>query len=452
LSRLIGVLALAILFVTVATPAAARSQPPWLVISDLHYSPFIGGSAPSHYGYDTNDALFDSLLAQLKRTDPNAPVVIVAGDFLAHGFPPARAAATMAYVARRFDRAFPHAQFVITLGNNDSDCGDYEATLDGPFLRAVASAWQPLVDRHGAAPNFSRTFSHDGGYVATLPVPNLRAVSVNDVYDTVRYRDRCGTGNPAATSLGDLDRTLQSGSPHERTWLITHVPPGIDAYSTAHLGHHLFVVPFMRPSARDQFLRAIGASGDRVSLVIAGHIHHFSFRLSDAGRPAHDVPILIAPSVSPIFGNSPGYLTLDVAANGDVENVTETAYLEGRWQRIGDLASEGVARFTAPELAVYEARLERGGGAAADRFVRLYMGGAPPEISRKDYRVYWCAATALGETDEQRCTSSGGFWVFTRRALLVGGAIALGASCMATSIVIAVIRRRRAAATEKRRA
>jgi predicted phosphodiesterase len=430
--------------VALEAPAAEPPPAPWLVVSDLHYSPFLHGDRPSHFGYDTNDALFDSLLAQLKASDPNAPVVILAGDFLAHGFPPAKASATMAYVAERFDRTFPHAQFVITLGNNDSDCGDYEATLDGPFLRDVANAWKPLVDRRGAAPDFVRTFSHDGGYVATLPRPHLRAIAVNDVYDTARYRNACGSGDPAATSIGDLDRTLQSGPPSERAWLVTHVPPGIDAYSTSHLAHRLFVVPFMRPGAREALLRAIDNARDRVSLVIAGHVHHFSFRLSDASHPARDVPILVAPSISPIFGNSPGYLTLDVDASGVVGNVTETSYLDGSWQRIGDLASEGVTHFTAPELAAYQARLERN-QTLADRFVRLYMGGAWPEISSRNYRVYWCATTALGTSEAQRCMASGGFGVFTGRALVVIGVFVLVLGSIAVAIVRAVGRRRRRA-------
>ncbi len=426
----------------IEAPAAEPRSAPWLVVSDLHYSPFLHGDRPSRFGYDTNDALFDSLLAQLKGSDPNAPVVILAGDFLAHGFPRAKASATMAYIAERFDHTFPHAQFVITLGNNDSDCGDYEATLDGPFLRDVANAWKPLVDRRGAAPDFVRTFSHDGGYVAMLPRPNLRAVAVNDVYDTVRYRNPCGAGDPAATSLGDLDRTLQSGHVAERTWLVTHVPPGIDAYSTSHLAHRLFVVPFMRPGAREALLRAIGNVRDRVSLVIAGHVHHFSFRLSDASHPARDVPILVAPSISPIFGNSPGYLMLDVDASGVVGNVTETSYLDGSWRRIGDLASEGVAHFTAPELAAYHARLERN-RSLADRFVRLYMGGARPEISPKNYRVYWCAATALGVSEEQHCDASGGFGVFTGRALAALAVVALVVGCVVVAVVRALRRRRR---------
>lgn len=423
---------------SVAESAAAH----WLVISDIHIAPWMRKRTPSSYGHDTNPTLLESLIAQVKRTEPDPPVVIIPGDFLGHGFGLANAAAEMAVLARRFDAAFPHAQFVIALGNNDSDCGDYEVAIDGPFLRAVARAWRPLVDRRGAAPDFARTFAHDGGYVATLPVPHLRAVVVNDVYDSIRYRNRCGTGSPAGTSLGDLDRALRGGPPQARAWIVTHVPPGIDAFSTAYYVHHLFVVPFMRPGAREHLVRTIDDPRNRVDLVIAGHTHHFSYRLSDAGPEGRDVPILVAPSVSPILGNAPSYLTLDVDAAGGVRNVAETSYLAGAWRRVGDLASEGVAAFSAPELARYQARLERDPALDA-RYERLYMGGAPSEITPKNFRVYWCAATALGASAEQACTASGGFGVFTARALIVAAVLAMLVLACAIALTRAVLRRRR---------
>jgi len=426
------------------TEAAARpAGTPWIVVSDVHYAPFgrFGASSlPATYGSDTNEALLDSLLAELKEAVPDPPVVVIAGDFLGHGFPVAKAAATMAVLARRFDATYPRAQFVITLGNNDSDCGDYETTLDGPFLRAVARAWEPLVDRHGAAPDFERTFSHDGAYVARLPVPGLRAVVVNDIYDSVRYRNACGRGNPAATSLADLSRMLGNAG-NERTWLVTHVPPGIDAYSTAHLAHRLLLVPFLRPGARERLVATIDDPRSRVALVIAGHTHHFSFRLSDAGEPGRDVPILVAPSVSPIFGNAPSYLTLNVAADGAVQNVAETSYLDDGWKRVGDLAGQGVTAFSAPQLAAYEARLDRS-LAAREAYERLYSGGAPSEIDESNWRIYRCAMSALSATSEGRCTNSGGLSVLTERAVRVLFVVAAVVVVAALALTVAFRRRR----------
>ena len=428
------------------TVAAVPSERPWLVISDVHYMPFgrAGRSkTPSRAGADTNPALFASLLAELARTEPDPPVVIIAGDFLGHGFPVAKAAATMAYLARRFDRAFPRAQFVIVLGNNDSACGDYEQTADSAFLRDTARAWRPLVDRAGAAPDFVRSFSHTGGYVARLPRPGLRAVVVDDVYDALRYRDACGTGDPAAMSLGYLDRTLARAPRDERTWLVTHVPPGIDAFSTAHLAHRLVVVPFMRPGARERLVGLIGRRSDGVALVVTGHTHHFSFRVSRTNDARGGVPILVAPSVSPIFRNAPSFLTLDVARDGTVRDVVETSYAGGRWRRIGSLADRGVAAFTAADLLAYRDRLARG-TASRTAFATLYAGGAASEIDDRNWPIYRCAITAFSASEMRACTNAGGIGLVTGRAfafLVVFGAIAIAIAIACAVAAIAAFRR-----------
>lgn len=429
------------------TPARGAERRPWLVISDIHYDPFARDKKPSPPSRDTNTALLNSLLAELRRSAPDPPVVIMTGDFLAHNNRTRDAANTMAYLARRFEATYPHAQFVITLGNNDSDCGDYEASLGGAFLSDVAHAWAPLVDRGGVAPNFVKSFSRDGGYSAKLPIRGLRAVVLNDVYDTIRYRDACGqNANPAAASFEALTRALAAGPSNERTWLVTHVPPGIDAFSTAHLAHRLLVVPFLRSGARERLTDVINEPRNRVTLVIAGHTHKFAYRLSNAGA-AYDVPILLAPSVSPIFLNSASFLTLDVGATGDVGNVAETSYFGGRWQRVGDLASLGVPRFDVRSLEGLQRRLESE-PALRERFATLYSGAGVRDITPKNWRAYWCAATNLSAGEFRSCSSEGGFGILTGRALRIVIVLATFAIVLAVAIVVAVVRGRRRAARQ----
>lgn len=416
----------------------------WLVIADVHFDPFSRRRAPSRPGSDTNEALLASLFTELRRTIPNPPVVVIAGDFLRHGMPNADATGAMVNLARRFDRLFPHAQFVITLGNNDSDCGDYHVQLGGTFLHRVALAWAPLVDRRGAAPDFVRTFSRDGSYVARLPLLHRRAVVVNDIYDTVRYRDACGTGNPAATSLGTLARMLASAPRDDRNWIVTHVPPGIDAFSTARLAHGLVVVPFLRPGARERLVGLIDDPANRTALVITGHTHHFAFRLSDASGPGKDrldVPILVAPSVSPIFRNAPAFLTLDVSPDGIVDDVTETAFDGTAWRRIDDLASVGATPFAPGPLERYQRRLAKD-AELRGRYIRMYAGGAPPEIDAGNWRIYWCAATSMTAAAMRACTDAGGLSVFTGRGL-AGLALLLLLAVLAGTGIAFVLRRRR---------
>ena len=141
---------------------------------------------------------------------------------------------TIAYLALRFDATYPRAQFLLTLGNNDSYCGDYQATPDSPFLLHTARAWAPLVNRHGRAPGFVASFRHLGSYTAKLPVPGLHAVSVDDVFWSADYENTCGTAGqePALDQANWLMRAMQAVPRGQRAWLATHIPTGIDAYAT----------------------------------------------------------------------------------------------------------------------------------------------------------------------------------------------------------------------------
>jgi len=239
--------------VPASSPTAphAGSTAPWLLVSDVHFNPFDdaalvdaldrapvmhwrgiferGGAATSTFFTDTNYALLRSALKAMQTKAPAPPVVAVAGDFLAHEFPaqyaraePGRTQAdyerfvdkTIAFLASQFDAAFPSAQFVITLGNNDGYCGDYRSTPSSPFLQHMADAWQPLVDRGGAAPDFRRDFPAAGYYTATLPAAGTaraQAVVLNSVVWSAKYGNACGdTGSdPGSAELDWLIRTLQ---------------------------------------------------------------------------------------------------------------------------------------------------------------------------------------------------------------------------------------------------
>ena len=403
-------------------PAAARAaQAPWLAISDVHYGP--GPSRrPSRFGKDTNFSLLLTMLAEARLVDPNPPVVLLSGDFLAHGLPDRDATPTFVELARRFNETFPHAQFLITLGNNDSNCGDYQVPIDGPFLAAIANAWEPLVNRRGAAPDFAKRFAHDGGYVARLPLPGLRVVVANDVVGSLRYGNSCaGQVDAPAEVIAGFRRDLDAGKAGERTWVLFHIPPGIDAYSTTYLAHHLGILPFLKPSARESLDAAITDPRHGVTLAIAGHTHKFGFRIDSNGN-GH-VPMLLVPSVSPIFNNGPSFLTLDVASDATLNDATEWSYVHRKWLRLGDLRALGVARFTVPELEALQGRLARDPALRAT-FSRLYSGGGPPEIKPSNWRSYWCAVDNLSSTAYERCTGQGGFSIITERGLLLAGFVA----------------------------
>lgn len=436
-----------VLLVFVVWPQPVRAAQPWLFVNDVHFDPFSHKKRAVSHGSDTNEALLVSLLAEMKRLAPDPPVIVMAGDFLAHYIRPGTAGPTMIALAKRFGAAFPHTQFLMALGNEDSDCGDYAVTPDSNFLRIVTKAWAPLVDRNGAAPDFRRTFPHDGFYTAKLPIPGVRAVVADNAYWSTFYRNSCGKAgdNPTRNSLAELNRALRPATPGERLWLVMHIPPGIDASSTAHRTHHLVVVPFMRPGPREAVMDFIADPARHVELVVTAHIHRFSFRVIDR-RNAAPVPLLISPAVSPIFGNSPSFLTADVGADGIIHNLEEHAYVERRWQDIGGLGSLDTSEFTGPALVDLQHRLERD-PKLRDTYEALYMGDSSyQEIDPGAWRTYYCAISTFSSTSFRQCVDEGGFSFITSRGILAIVAVVASVAAISAGIVALIVRVRRARA------
>jgi uncharacterized protein YjeT (DUF2065 family) len=418
-----------------AAPAAAA---PWLFVSDIHLKAVSKRSLPSGAGHDTNAALFASAIRAMQRTDPHPPVVVVTGDLLAHGIDRRAATATAVRVARQLGAAFPQAQFVLALGNNDSACGDYALAPNARFLRDVAAAWAPLVNRGGAAPDFARTFVRDGFYTARLPDAGLRAVVIDDVFWSPRYHAGCGAaGNVADAEMNELLAAVQRAP--GPVWVLFHIPPGVDAFSTVQVSKGLAIVPFLAPARRDRMLAALESAPGKIVLAVGAHTHRFAYRIAGAAG-ARPVPMLLVPAISPVYGNAPSFLTANVDARGIPHDVEEYSYRSGAWRDTGGLRELGVTAFTAPQLLAAQARLAHDPQARAT-FARLYGGGGRPEIEESNWRGYWCAATAFATAPYRACAGTGGISLITGRgvAVLVAGC---GVLVAAGALAVWLLRRR----------
>jgi sphingomyelin phosphodiesterase acid-like 3 len=342
----------------------------------------------------------------------------------------------MAALAERFDRAFPKAQFVIALGNEDSGCTDYGFAPGSAFARGTAAVWAPLVNRNGAAPNFAATFARDGFYTARLPLEHTTAVVIDDVFWSPRYRS-CGEGGGGARTMSELRAALRE--PGDRHWVVAHIPPGIDAYTTAHLAHSLAIVPFLDPDQRYEFVSLIDNPANRVSLVLAAHTHKFSYRI--LGKiPEAPLPVFLIPALSPIFGNAPSFLTVDVEPSGTIRSAEDHAYLDGAWTVAGGTQTLGLSEVTGANLLKLQERLENDETLRAV-YARLYESGAKPEINDRNWRIYWCAATNFSTGDFRACSGAGGFGLITRRGERLAALAAL--LVLVAICVVAAIRLQR---------
>ncbi len=426
----------------VPLPAGAA---PWLFVSDIHLDPASHDSVPVAMGDDTNGALLDSALREMRAVDPGAPVVFITGDFFAHHFRYASSRATMGRIAGAFRAAFPHAQFVIALGNEDSACGDYRLAPNAAFLRDTAADWSALVDPHGEAPGFVRTFSRNGSYVTHLP-GGITAFVADNVFWSPWYRAGCTNGGAPDGTFEDLARAFPPDGGGRR-WVIAHIPPGIDAFSSVWVAHRLATVPFLRAPAQARLLGMLSDPRRGIALLLDAHTHKFAYRIAGASGP-HPVPVLLIPSISPYFGNAPSFLTVGVGADGTIRDARVHAYDGHGWRELGGLDSLGLHAFTATELSALQARLHDDPALRAV-FANLYGGGVqPPEIDERDWRAYWCAATALQPAEYRRCAGSGGVGLLTLRGLFV---VAAGLAVCAAIVVAALLLFRRRGAGSRAR-
>jgi hypothetical protein len=456
LARLFAFVLLGSLLLAPRVAGAATPQR-WLIVSDVHFDPFsdpriVGrlNAAPverwrgifastrtaafSNYGSDTNYPLLESALQGMNREVSDPDVVIVAGDFLAHDFQKKFQAATklqdepsyeafvdktIAFLASEFHVAFPRARFVPVIGNNDSYCGDYASTPNSPFLAHMAQAWKTAV----AAPDanaWAAQFATGGYYSLPLPIAGAQAVVLNDVFWSAKYANHCGeaSADPGGDELTWLRRTLSQNTAHRPVWVIGHIPVGVDVFSTLMKGMQGSgdVTMMLADPYNAALIALLGDPRLNVVMSIVGHTHMNAFRVlgPDASHPV--APMLLVPSISPVYNNNPAFTIADVDPQGagiedervfvlqDLSLLAKGGKRPAEWGREYDFGSVfGHGALDAAHLDGVEHTMfddER----VRMRFEEYYdseSGRAP--ITEATWRAYWCGNVALTATSFAAC-------------------------------------------------
>jgi sphingomyelin phosphodiesterase acid-like 3 len=281
-------------------------------------------------GEDTSEALLKSSLRAMREDASRAKFVIVSGDLMAHAFsckyatlfPNAAPGAyrsfaekTVEYVIESLRAALPGVPVYAALGNNDSDCTDYQLDAGGKFLDDEGREFTrgfSAADRQQAA----RTFAEGGYYTVRLPAPmeRTRLLVMDDLFMSRRY-ETCGgkeDSAPAAAQIAWLEQELNAArTRHEKVWVMAHIPPGVDAYSTAAKGKDICAgnkpTMFLSSEALPELMAKYG---DVIKLAIFAHTHMDEMRLLKAaneGAGQDGVAVKMVPSISPIDGNNPAF-------------------------------------------------------------------------------------------------------------------------------------------------
>jgi sphingomyelin phosphodiesterase acid-like 3 len=294
-------------------------------------------------GEDTTYKLFDSSLRAIASNAARAKFVTVSGDLIAHSFtckfnavfPDAKPGDYQAFVEKTIEfvvnslrEALPGAPVYAALGNNDSDCGDYQLDANGAFLAAtgqVLAADLPASEKKQAESDFS-----DGGYMSVpLPLEHTRLLVLDDIFMSRRYQSCGGKSDsaPAAAQIAWLERQLIDARHNkEKIWVMTHIPPGVDAYSTATKGKNICAgnSPTMFLSS-EALPETMAKYGDVIKLAIFAHTHMDELRLlepANAGSEEQGVAVKMVASISPVDGNNPSFTVAEI----DPESATLKDY------------------------------------------------------------------------------------------------------------------------------
>jgi len=349
------------------TAKANAETTPALLISDIHFDPFhdpakgkdlvaapvsewlrILSAAPSPNqpqafdtlqqtcharGVDTPLALFASSLEAMRSRQPDAKFMLVSGDLIAHAFtcryatlfPDAKPGdyqafvlKTLSFVVGELRSSFPGMPVYVALGNNDSGCGDYKLDAESDFLSEtgkIVVEGLPKSQRQQALKEFGV-----GGYYGVTMAEQMRGtrlIAVNDVFLSGKYTTCSGKSDVAAADaqLSWLAQQLgDARAAGQKVWVIGHIPPGIDPYSTVAKFRDVCggksPVTFL---ASDKMADLLVEYSDVVRLGIFAHTHMDEMRLLEpdgSESPAaaeHRVAIKIVSSISPVNGNIPSF-------------------------------------------------------------------------------------------------------------------------------------------------
>ena len=430
--RLLALAVLCCLALCSAGANAQTSPTDYLFTSDIHLNPMADpklvdtlAAAPiarwdaifaadpqplSTFGADTNAALFHLALAQMKLAVPEPKVVFISGDFLAHNYrdqwnavasdygDPAFYAfvqKSLDYVALEFNAVFPRAQFVIVLGNNDSPCGDYAPAPHSVFLAHLAATWAPLVNRNGSAPGFQRDFSAYGDYTTTLP-DGTHVIGVNsNSWSPAAIRPCDPDGRSRSETISWYEKAVAASPSGAQTWVVEHIPPGIDAYNWQQKSPAPF---FYATNVLARFRAARAADGKPVGLIVAAHMHNDGFRVVDGS------PLLLVPSISPQHANNPAFFVahIDTAthaiADYDAYNLNlMTASPATPFAHEYDFnRSYGVHGFNVASLAQLIQAIHDDTGGMRELQGSHFVAGSPIKaITPENWQIYWCSSSYL---------------------------------------------------------
>ena len=431
-----------------------------VVFSDVHFNPYYDPAlfqalvsadagewasifqtssitVPSTWGSDTNFPLFTLALSSLRQNLGVSPLIIFTGDILGHYLPQqfyqkingtsnprndADVAAmkaftdkTVTFFMQQVRSSLRNIPVMFALGNSDSYTG---LGPDSSFLSDMAELYYTqFVNGTVDHQTFLNTFTSGGYYSAEPAGMNLMVIGLN----TFEFSPYFGNVNVSTVTaqLAWFDTTLASAQAKGKmVWLLMHVPPGADKYSTAQSvdanGHIATATMMWNQDYQTSFLQIVSKYPGLITQILTAHTHMDEYRIVSPGNLADTTP-----SIAPYFGNNPAFKVFTFSSetlkaidytslNYDLETMPgqfnsyynfSTVYL------MQGFLNDSLLQLY-PELATENAKqqLYRGSYFSGHNYT-VPIGNIFYPITDKNWPVFWCGIFHMGEQELTNCVN-----------------------------------------------
>lgn len=343
---------------TVLAADKIQTSIPFLTLADIHFDPYVSCErikpcplieklrrAPAsewpalfaqydkgapRFHQDTNYPLLISALAAAKQAAQarNAQFVLILGDFLGHNFREnykkysadkarvdyrAFVRKTLEFISSELVRAFPTQDIYAVAGNNDSYQGDYVTNSKGPFFKDTAYNWSRLIKNKKNSNAMQTQFAENGYYAVTLTQLNLRLIVLNTNVFSYKAKGK-HVDSVAADELNWLHAQLAAAKEkNQKVILAMHIPWGINVNPWLSVPQFTLIA-LWRSQYHQRFDEELKQFAPEITAIFAGHLHTDWYQLlAFKGEPP--IPATGTPSISPIFGNNPGFKLYWYATN-----------------------------------------------------------------------------------------------------------------------------------------
>lgn len=373
------------------------------------------------YQQDSDYALLASALAAAKQAAEKNQVkmVFVLGDFLGHDYrelykkysrDASRAGykefvrKTMTFLTDELANTFPHTDVYAAVGNNDSYLGDYRFDKNGAFFSDTNRLFAGLVKDPANKSALRAAFSR-GGYYAVTISPDTRLIMLN----TVLFSAKAKPGEAAGLAQSELtwlhEQLLSAKEKNQHVMIAMHIPTGVDVYAT--LKYRMFrLIQFWNDEYTDRFEAELKEFSPQLIAIFAGHLHSDWFQMLKIDN-RNTIPVTGTPSISPIFGNNPGFKIYQYSpADGKLRNFQTYYYPLNTKAGWGvEYSFDKIYQPNCRDCALPDGMGHlKPANVLADYYKRFYAVSTTSQpITTKWMPYYWCAVREVDLDKYKKC-------------------------------------------------